>query len=172
MRIFSRNLLFAAVAVVILVAGNVEALTKYTVTDLGSLGGGGTEAYGINNAGQIVGLSKDSNGFEHAFLYENGSMINLNTLGWSWTMATAINDKGQIVGYDWVRSFLYENGLMTELGTPGYAKGINNNGQIVSFSNPHAFLYENGSVIDLGTLGGPSTIAYGINDNDFRLQST
>ena len=54
MRNFSKNLLFAAVAVVILVAGNAEALTKYAVTNLGSLGGGGTHAYGINNAGQVV----------------------------------------------------------------------------------------------------------------------
>ena len=56
-------------------------------------------ANGINNSGQIVG-SKNS----QAFLYDDGTMYNLNSLlapGSRWNLydATAVNNKGQIVGY-------------------------------------------------------------------------
>ncbi|MGA2053009.1 MAG: DUF3466 family protein, partial [Opitutales bacterium] len=48
-----------------------------TDTDLGSLGGGGSQAYGINNSGQIVGQSNTADSQTHAFLYENGNMTDL-----------------------------------------------------------------------------------------------
>ena len=73
------------------------------ITDIGSLGGGSGYAYGINTAGAIVGTSTDSNNSNLAFLYSNGSMIDLNTLlpansGWNLTSAYAINDSGWITG--------------------------------------------------------------------------
>jgi probable HAF family extracellular repeat protein len=57
-----------------------------------------TNPYSINNNGQIVG---STNG--HAFLYEDGQMLDLNLLvstdsGWLLGAATGINDLGQIVG--------------------------------------------------------------------------
>jgi len=64
------------------------------MTDLG-LGCG----YGINNAGQVVGMSAN-----HATLYSNDTMIDLNTLlpansGWTLNYAKDINNLGQITGY-------------------------------------------------------------------------
>ncbi len=74
------------------------------MTDLGTLGGASV-AYGINNSGQVVGLSAIAgSGNSHAFLYSgSGPMKDLNNLvapssGWTLTQANAINDKGQIVG--------------------------------------------------------------------------
>ncbi len=70
--------------------------------DLGTLGGGTSTAYGINQYGQIVGYSLTSSGAHVAFLYSNGQMINLNNLvsapGWGLADAYGINSQGDIVG--------------------------------------------------------------------------
>jgi len=80
--------------------------------DLGTLYGGLTSsAADINELNQVVGTSwlvtqltsvYDPTQY-HAFLWENGSMTDLNTLlpagsGWILTAATAVNDNGDIVG--------------------------------------------------------------------------
>ncbi|MEW5803064.1 MAG: hypothetical protein AB1847_13270 [bacterium] len=43
--------------------------TFYTMVDLGTLGGAYSEAYGINDAGQIVGRAQASSGEYHAVLW-------------------------------------------------------------------------------------------------------
>jgi probable HAF family extracellular repeat protein len=68
------------------------------MADLGTLGGSSSYATAINDSGQVVGGTGG-----HAFLYDNGKMVDLNTLissgsGWVLESATAINDSGQIVG--------------------------------------------------------------------------
>jgi probable HAF family extracellular repeat protein len=73
------------------------------MTDLGTLGGSSC-AYGINDSGAIVGYSWPTNGDNaHAFLYLDGTMIDLNALipsssGWQLLEAYGINSTGQIVG--------------------------------------------------------------------------
>jgi probable HAF family extracellular repeat protein len=75
------------------------------MTNLGDLPGGSdiSYAWGINNAGQVVGYSGAATG--SAFLWQNGVMTALSTVvgvagtGWSLIEALAINDAGQIVGY-------------------------------------------------------------------------
>ncbi|MGH8319125.1 MAG: PEP-CTERM sorting domain-containing protein [Steroidobacteraceae bacterium] len=78
------------------------------MTDLGTLGGSGSEGFGINDSGEVTGYSLTSGGFEDAFLYSNGTMQDLNSLiGNADQYVTleegfGINDSGQIVavGYD------------------------------------------------------------------------
>ena len=71
------------------------------MTELGTLGGFGNIAYGINDAGQVVGYSYTA-GVEHAFITgPNGvGMTDLNSLvslpGGVLTDATEINNLGQV----------------------------------------------------------------------------
>jgi probable HAF family extracellular repeat protein len=42
---------------------------RYSVTDLGTLGGGTSKAYGINSKGQVTGQAVTAGGVFHAFVY-------------------------------------------------------------------------------------------------------
>lgn len=73
------------------------------MTDLGSLGGFLSTAYGINASGQVVGSSITLSNGLGAFFYSGGTLLNLNSLlptnsGWYLSRANAISDSGQIVG--------------------------------------------------------------------------
>jgi len=166
---------------------------KYSVTDLGTLGGQESEAFAINNAGQVVGTSvpTSSSLTIHAFLYSGGRMIDLGALNSSFynSYAFGINEKGQVVGYadfppalndNPTDAYLYNGSGIIDLGTTGgswgEAYGINDSGQIVG-ANSHspadlsgeqsfyAFLYNGTSFSDLGNLGGSSTTARAINNS-------
>ena len=64
------------------------------MTDLGTLGGTHSAAYGINGLGQIVGESQPSPGGRlHAFLWQNGVMSAIGE-----GSARGINGNGWIVG--------------------------------------------------------------------------
>lgn len=81
------------------------------VTKLGRLSATQVDPAAINNQGQVVGkaeikprkpLARDDTPETHAFLWQYGSMIDLNHLvsrksGWVLSEAAAINDRGQIV---------------------------------------------------------------------------
>ena len=74
-----------------------------TSADLGNLGATlGTYGLGMNNGGDVVGMTNLASGVQHAFLYHGGVMGDLNSrvnniFGWTLLMATNINDFGEIV---------------------------------------------------------------------------
>ena len=117
--------------------------TTYSITDLETLGGTASHAFGVNIHGDVVGSSITSSGAEHAFLYHNGSMTDLGVLvsGDTGSQAFGINDAGAIVG-QWVGTnsnpFIYSGGQMSLVGslggTNGLATRINNAGQVVGTS--------------------------------------
>jgi len=95
-----------ALSVCLLVLGGLAgatARTPTTVTDLGTLGGGYSFAYGVNDHGEVVGDSELAAGdrARHAFLWRGGTMmIDLGALeGHSDSIAFDINNHGQVVGY-------------------------------------------------------------------------
>lgn len=78
------------------------------LTDLGTLGGEQSWAYGLNNLGQVVGWANLASGIYHAFVWaddngngltDTGEMQDLGTLGGLFSSAYAVNDDGIIVGY-------------------------------------------------------------------------
>ena len=113
------NVASAVVVLVAVAVGNAFA-APYVLTDLGTLGGGASEAYGINSSGQVVGWADTSSGAQHAFLDSGGTMKDLGTLGGTDSCAYGINSSGQVVGVAETSSgtydvFLYTNGTMKDL---------------------------------------------------------
>lgn len=165
-------------------------LSTYTLTDLGTLGGPGSFANAINNAGQVVGGSFPAGASsQHPFLWDpiNG-MQDLgvlrevpNTVIPS--AALGINSQGVIVGQaavDFLRvhAFLYQDGVLTDLAAlagldphNSAAYGINDAGQAVGYAffangQEHAFFWDGTNPAqDLGTFGGSISFAYGINSS-------
>jgi probable HAF family extracellular repeat protein len=101
--------------------GPVQAASLYTAIDVGTLGGNLSVGRGINDAGQITGYSNTSSGTQHAFLYTNGQMTDLDPTGIS-SLGTAISNAGQVAGSFYLtargpaHAFMYSNGRMNDLG--------------------------------------------------------
>lgn len=172
--------------------------------DLGALGGLGSSARAVNDAGQVVGdADTATKPYEdhqpppyHAFLWQNGKMHDLGAPQGGFSEAYAINNRGQIAGASYIskvinskmKGFGYEvrggavvwqNGKEVNLGSLGggssRAYGINDKGQVVGMAHTsvaemrgeapyHAVLWENGKITDLGTLGGRNSVALAINN--------
>lgn len=164
---------------------------EWILHDLGVLPGGAfSEAYAINDRGQVVGRSGTASGSVHAFLSEEGVTADLGALpGGDYSEAYNINDKGQVVGASattgagcepapfnaCTHAFLWEDGTMIPLrplgGPFSYAYGINNYGQIAGISTTvsgdyHAVMWTpEGLITDLGVLPGDTFAqANAIND--------
>lgn len=110
--------------------------TTGSVTDLGTLGGTfRSTATSINDEGHIAGWSSlpNENTFR-AFLWNDGTMMDLGSLAAGNSFAYGLNVADEVVG------------------SSSVAGGA------------HAFLWSSGTMSDLGTLGGPFSAAFGIND--------
>jgi len=153
--------LFAALAVPVRLAAQSQKQPppRYTVTDLGILGGGTFSwAEGVSNSGWVKGNADTTlpgEPVERAFLWRNGVMTDLGTLGGpnSFTETGGISYSGDIVG-------------AAESSTPDPLNenwcGFNDNLKCLPF------LWRNdvGKMIPLPTLGGNNGLATGINNQD------
>lgn len=112
-----------------------------------TLGGWGSAAFGINNAGQVVGWSATTDDASvEAFLYSGGVMTRLPGIEGSFeSRANGINELGQVVGY-----------AAIEVSFPW---GV--------YPRSHAMLWNpDGSSLDLNeAMGSDYSEAWGINDH-------
>jgi probable HAF family extracellular repeat protein len=130
----------------------------------------------INATGQVVGDVLNGSQTD-AFLYSNGTLIDLGTVaGFNNSHANALNDNGKVVGSldngpgSVQHAMLYNGQTMTDRDTaPGYtdgaATGLNDsnvaigNGDMGAGTAHHGFLYSQGAFSDLGAY----TLATAIN---------
>jgi probable HAF family extracellular repeat protein len=95
----------------------------FAATDMGTLGGTYSEPTDANTSGKIVGWSTLSGGggTPTAFLYDGGTMIDLNTFlppasGWVLNKAYTIDDQDEIVGIGTLNGV--STGFKLSLGVP------------------------------------------------------
>ncbi len=154
---------------------------RYQVTFLPSLGGFRTDAYGINDRGQVVGTAETPASGVYMFLWdkEQGLRILERWDDPPHSGGLSINIAGQIVGTTTdpnghQQAFLRDvDGSTRLLGTLGGkqsgADGINSRGQVVGSAempdrNRHGYVWDAiRGMRDLGTLGGPGSHAVSIN---------
>lgn len=166
--------------VIAAVLSSIEAASaqQYVLTDIGDLGSIGSTALGVNNLGQVVGVTTVSEGESSAFLWSAAG--GLQIIAPPSSGASAINDAGQVVGDATFspgesEAFLWSpSGGLVNLGnlglTPSGARSINRAGHIVGYSQfsgftQHSFLWTSSTGMqDLG--GSTSNGAAGINDSD------
>jgi probable HAF family extracellular repeat protein len=154
--------------------------------DLGTLGGPDSNAWIINDRGQVAGQSftsftANSNGVPTVdpFFWEDGKMTDIGSLGGTYGFAAWLNNRGQVVGdsnlagdttqepFLWSAATGIRN-LGSLGGNFGFANSINEDGEVVGLtSTPQAlvgFLWKDGVMTNLGTIGSDfGSEAYSIN---------
>jgi probable HAF family extracellular repeat protein len=139
---------------------------------LGGLPGGNGEAraYGINNAGQVVGYARGAIYTPRPFLWD--PRTGMRDLGFAGDatrsgQAYAINDRGHVVGNAQTTTytglpFIWRDGVLTTLGDQtGFAYGLNERDDVVGqilvrgaggSVEYHAFVHTGGALRDLNEL--------------------
>lgn len=151
--------------------------------DLGSLGGARSEGFAVNDRGHVAGYSEVITGYEHAFLHDGNSMVDVGAviagqLGLPWSYAYDVNSSRRVIGTAYDQNFTtsvafsYDGTTTRNLGNLGVswseAWGINNANHVVGYSTladgtEQAFLWSGVGMSSLGSLGG-SSYAYAINN--------
>ena len=170
----------------------MEVITGYDVaTEIGTLGGDSSRAFGVNDHGYVVGDAQTATGEWHAFVFREGILTDVGPSGMR-SRAIAVNAIGTVVGNAYttansiagVRPFIWRDGVTTFLPIPegsasGFATDINDSGIAVGYSSSpcnvcvegragSALRWDDGVLTDLGRLGGHQGLAMTI-DNQGRI---
>lgn len=152
--------------------GTITSAFRYsggTLQELAPLAGNFAAAWGLNDAGQVVGDSTIQVGgsIVHGFFFDGTTMVDIGTLVKDEdSHAYAINNLGQVTGSSVVKPgqehvVRYEGGVLSDLGVldgtyTSTGKGINNAGTIVgtafSAAGRHGFVTVGGVLTDLESL--------------------
>lgn len=124
------------------------------------------KAYGLNDAGQVVGVDFRQGGF----LWQNGAMSFFQVPGTTATAGHDINDGGTIVGTADSKAFIDVGGQFSllNLGQITEANAINNNGVVAGDyfdgTHWHGFIDSAGQIQTIDATGATDTHIEGIND--------
>ena len=140
-----------------------------------------TFAYGINDAGLVVGSAELQGGFiAVGFTYDGARFTTFRDGRRPVTIPFGINNFDDTVGgagtLDTTRGFEQVGTRFKAINFPGnyvyaYGCGINNLGDIVGFTDKDAYSYINGQFNDLDVPGADWTHACGINDTGIIVGS-
>jgi probable HAF family extracellular repeat protein len=158
---FATAFAVTAATPVLVGAQNRADKMSYAVTNLGTLGGTQSAAYGINNLGWVTGAANlEGDQTEHPVLWRNGSIIDLRTLG---------GDNGS-AGFP-LKSNL---GLVPAFAQTSETDPLGENWNFIcSLSGSlcqgtdlvqHGFLWIDGWKLSMPTLGGNNGAAWGANN--------
>jgi probable HAF family extracellular repeat protein len=158
---------------------------------IGNLGGSFVRTTGLNDAGQVTGVSDTATGLIHSFIWSrSGGSVDIGTLpGWNEAWEPAINNRGELAGYvafdqdpPYPHAFRWSaSSGIGDLGTlvsganaDSYGRAINDTGTITGDAfaslvpgggaNLHAFIWTRaGGMVDIDTIGSrySSPIAIG-----------
>jgi probable HAF family extracellular repeat protein len=141
-------------------------------------GATGTQAWGINPHGDIVGLYTLADKSTHGFLLRNGAYRSIDYPGAAVTLGNGINPQGDVIGEYGLTStaphhgFVLSGGNFTTLDFPGAAStsptGINSSGDIAGLyttadNATHAFVFTGGRFTTIDYPGSTFSLANGIN---------
>lgn len=122
---------------------------RYTLTDLGTLGGKEAIAYGINNAGAISGWASVASGEQHPVLWRDGKTTDLGGLA-------GRNGAGSIPTGSLQIAVAYELDRADPQGEDFCLYGTHR--------TCVAAIWKDGRYTQMPTLGGPNSIGYAMND--------
>ena len=152
------------------VAGSTTNATLWSGGSATILGTG--SALGINNAGQVVGYSRNPGQAARATFWSGTYVAELQSLGGRTSGAYGINNAGQVAGWSYTtgnatrHATIWNGTSATDLGTlsgtgNSFAFAINSAGQVVGTSDGRATLWNGTSVFDLNSLLDADTVSAG-----------
>lgn len=144
---------------------------SWALVDLGTLGGSGSYGSAVSDTGYVAGCSNLPSGDVHAFLYHDGSMVDLAQASGTAegnSCGLAVNDQGVVAGRSGSGELVVWNGAsVTDLGVKGDVGAINDAGTVVgSYTGTgmqRAFEWRDGVLHDLNAPGGAASAATAVN---------
>lgn len=149
-----------------------EPSQSWSLVDLGTLGGSGSYGSAVSDEGYVAGCSNLPNGDVHAFLYHDGSMVDLARAGGGGaegdSCGLAVNDHGVVAGRSGSGELVVWNGAsVAPLGVKGDVGAIDDAGTVVGSyldgARRRAFEWRDGVLRDLGLPGDAASAATGLN---------